>query len=65
MTEIDLLTIIMQCEQMVQMVGLLDFETTKTCMYAYETLKEMVADGDYNKYREWFDNNAERSLNNE
>ena len=49
----------MQCEQMVQMVGLLDFETQDR-MYAYETLKEMVADGDYNKYREWFDNNAER-----
>ena len=65
MTELDLLTIVMHCEQMVQMVGLLDFETTKTCMYAYETLKEMVADGDYNKYREWFDNNAERILNNE
>ena len=65
MTELDLLTIIMECEKLVQLVGLLDFETTKTCMYAYETLKEMVADGDYNKYREWFDNNAERILNNE
>ena len=65
MTELDLLTIIIECEKLVQMVGLLDFDTTQTCMYAYETLKEMVADGDYNKYREWFDLNAERILNNE
>ena len=55
----------MECEKLVQLVGLLDFDTTQTCMYAYETLKDLVADGDYNKYREWFDLNAERILNNE
>ena len=32
-------------------------------MYAYETLKDLVADGDYNKYREWYDLNAPLILN--
>lgn len=65
MSEYDLLLIITKCEQLVQMLGLLDFNTTQACMYAYETLKDLVADGDYNKYREWFDLNAERILKNE
>ena len=64
MTELDLLTIVMECEKLVQLVGLLDFDTTQTCMYAYETLKDLVADGDYNKYRECGDLTAERILNN-
>lgn len=62
MTEYDLLVVIQQCEQMVQDMGLLPMDIAKVCMGAYETLKDMVADGDYLKYREWFDNNAERIL---
>ena len=48
MSEYDLLSMITQCEQLVLMLGLLDFNTTQACMYAYETLKDLVADGDYN-----------------
>lgn len=63
MTEYDLLVVIQQCEQMVQDMGLLPMDIAKVCMGAYETLKDMVADGDYLAYREWFDTNAERILN--
>lgn len=62
MTEYDLLVVIQQCEQMVQDMGLLPMDIAKVCMGAYETLKDMVAGGDYLAYREWFDANAERIL---
>ena len=63
MTEYDLLVVIQQCEQMVQDMGLLPMDIAKVCMGAYETLKDMVADGDYLAYKEWFNANAERILN--
>lgn len=62
MTEYDLLVVIQQCEQMVQDMGLLPMDIATVCINAYDSLKDMVADGDYLKYREWFDANAERIL---
>jgi len=63
MSEKELLLIVEYCEQLVQVYGVLSFETSQTCMYAYETLKELVADGDYNKYKEWYKLNAPLILN--
>lgn len=63
MMENELVLIIDYCEYLVQMFGVLPLETARTCMYAYETLKDLVADGDYNKYREWYDLNAPLILN--
>ena len=44
------------------MYGHLDFKTARTCMYAYENLKDLVADGDYNKFRQWRIENWDRIL---
>ena len=60
MTEVDLLTIVQECEKLVQIVGMLPYEISMYCTSAYETLKEIVADGDYTKYRQWYDENAEK-----
>jgi len=60
MTELDLLTIVQECEKLVQIVGVLPYEISMYCTSAYETLKEIVADGDYTKYRQWYDENAEK-----
>ena len=60
--EHELVAVVNYCEQLVMMYGSLDFETARTCMYAYETLKDLVADGDYNKFREWRLENWDRIL---
>ena len=60
MTELDLLTIVQECEKLVQIVGMLPYEISMYCTTAYENLKELVADGDYTKYKEWYDENAEK-----
>lgn len=62
MTEYELVMIVEYCEELVQALGVLSKETARTCMYAYESLKELVADGDYIKYKEWYAENAERIL---
>ena len=62
MTEYDLVMIVNYCEELVMAIGALSFETARTCMYAYETLKDLVADGDYNKFREWHAENFDRIL---
>ena len=62
MTESDLTYIVQYCEDMVQAVGVLAYDTARTCMYAYESLKELVADGDYLEFKEWWNENAERIL---
>ena len=63
MVEKELLLIVEYCEELVQAYGVLSYDTARTCMYAYETLKELVADGDYTKYREWYELNAPLILN--
>ena len=42
--EYELVAIVNYCEELILMYGHLDFETARTCMYAYETLKDLVAD---------------------
>lgn len=58
MTEYELTYIVQYCEEMVQAVGVLTYDTARTCMYAYESLKQLVANGDYLVFREWWDQNA-------
>ena len=60
--EYELVAIVNYCEQLVMMYGSLDLETARTCMYVYETLKDLVADGDYIKFREWRLENWDRIL---
>ena len=62
MTESDLTYIVQYCEDMVQAIGVLSYETARTCMYAYESLKDLVADGDYLAFKEWWDQNADNIL---
>ena len=58
----ELVAIVNYCEELILMYGHLDFDTARTCMYAYETLKDLVADGDYNKFRQWRIENWDRIL---
>ena len=62
MTEYELVSIVNYCEELVMVVGTLNYETARTCMFAYETLKDLVADGDYNKFREWRLENFDKIL---
>jgi len=62
MVEYQLLLTLQLCEQMVGEMGLLPVDIAQVCVSAMEQLKDIVADGDYGKYREWFDNNAQRIL---
>lgn len=60
--EYQLLLTLQLCEQMVQEMGILPVDIAQVCVGAYEQLKDIVADGDYGKYREWFESNAQRIL---
>lgn len=48
-----------QCNLMVEQYGILSATQAHYCLAVYETLKEIVADGDYLKFREWWDTNAD------
>lgn len=62
MTIYDYLVIISDCNKMVQDMGIVPQDIADGCLRATENLKDLVADGDYNKYREWFKLNAESIL---
>jgi hypothetical protein len=62
MIEYDLLLTLQLCEQMVQEMGILPLDIATVCVDALDQLKDIVADGDYNKYKEWYGNNASRIL---
>ena len=62
MNEYDLVVIISDCNKMVQDMGIVPQDIADGCLRATEMLKDLVADGDYNIYREWFRENATKIL---
>ncbi len=50
----ELVKLLINCNQLVQEYGIVDEDTAAKCLMVTEKLKELVADGDYQKYRAWY-----------
>ena len=53
----ELISVVLECNKMVNSYGILPFDVAEKCLRATELLREIVADGDFNKYREWYAEN--------
>ena len=50
------ISVVLECNKMVNSYGILPFDIAGEVLKHWN-LREIVADGDYNKYREWYAEN--------